>query len=193
MPHLSFLILLQLLIIVAFGENMFKDEYTVSIRRLCSPEEARFLNSTASCINSDSRLPQPGGSGPCINIPQKQGRPVIPLGTGFPFPCLLWLAKLRWRYLNPPSHRCRLPVESLLFTTRILPPLNSSWRQAPWDLNGPSTKHRFQQFLYRYMRIWWRGNVFTEPCSSSSHLFLLIKNLQPSDGRRSVVCFAAVA
>jgi hypothetical protein len=30
----------------------------------------------------DLRLPQPGGPGPCIYIPQEQGGPVIPPGTG---------------------------------------------------------------------------------------------------------------
>jgi hypothetical protein len=29
------------------------------------------------------RLPQPGGPGPCIYIPQKQGGPVVPPGIGF--------------------------------------------------------------------------------------------------------------
>jgi hypothetical protein len=33
---------------------------------------------------SDSRLPQPGGPGPRIYIPQEQGGPVIPPGTGVP-------------------------------------------------------------------------------------------------------------
>jgi hypothetical protein len=31
------------------------------------------------------RLPQLGGPGPRIYIPQEQGGPVIPPGTGFPF------------------------------------------------------------------------------------------------------------
>jgi hypothetical protein len=53
---------------------------------------------------SDSRLPQPGGPGPCIYISQEQGGPVIPRGTGFPFRRLLRLAGLRWRYSNPPQH-----------------------------------------------------------------------------------------
>jgi hypothetical protein len=35
--------------------------------------------------------------------------------------------------------------------------------------------------------------VFTEPFPSSGRLFLLIMNLPPSNGRRSVVCFVAVA
>jgi hypothetical protein len=34
---------------------------------------------------SDSRLPHPGGPGPRIYIPQEQGGPVIPPGTGFLF------------------------------------------------------------------------------------------------------------
>jgi hypothetical protein len=50
------------------------------------------------------RLPQPGGLGPRIYIPQEQGGPVIPPGTGFPFCRLLRLAELRWRYSNPPTH-----------------------------------------------------------------------------------------
>jgi hypothetical protein len=33
----------------------------------------------------DSSLPQPGGQGPRIYIPQEHGGPVIPPGTGFPF------------------------------------------------------------------------------------------------------------
>jgi hypothetical protein len=40
----------------------------------------------------DSRLPQPGGSGPRIYIPQGQGGPVIPPGIGFPFRLPLRLA-----------------------------------------------------------------------------------------------------
>jgi hypothetical protein len=53
---------------------------------------------------SDSRLPQPGGPGPRIYIPQEQGGPVIAPGTGFHFRRLIWLAGLRWRYSNPPPH-----------------------------------------------------------------------------------------
>jgi hypothetical protein len=34
---------------------------------------------------SDSRLPQPGGAGPRTYIPQDQGSPILPLGTGFLF------------------------------------------------------------------------------------------------------------
>jgi hypothetical protein len=49
-------------------------------------------------------LPQPGGPGTHIYIPQEQGGPDIPPGTGFPFRRLLRLEGLRWRYSNPPPH-----------------------------------------------------------------------------------------
>jgi hypothetical protein len=60
---------------------------------------------------SHLRLPQPGGPGPRIYIPQEQGGPVISPGTGFPFRRLLRLSGLRWRYSNPPPHRGRLTVK----------------------------------------------------------------------------------
>jgi hypothetical protein len=37
------------------------------------------------------------------------------------------------------------------------------------------------------------ANVLTEPFPISGRLFLLIKNLLPSNNHHSVVCFAAVA
>jgi hypothetical protein len=52
----------------------------------------------------DSRLPQQGGPGPRIYIPQEQCGPVISPGTGFPFRHLLRLAGLRWRYSTPHLH-----------------------------------------------------------------------------------------
>jgi hypothetical protein len=55
---------------------------------------------------SHLRLPQPGGPGSRIYIPQEQGGPVIPSDTGFSFCRLLRLAGLRWRYSNPPPHGC---------------------------------------------------------------------------------------
>jgi hypothetical protein len=53
---------------------------------------------------SDSRLLQPGGPGPRIYIPQEEGGPVIPPGTGFPFRRVLRLTGQRWRYSTPPPH-----------------------------------------------------------------------------------------
>jgi hypothetical protein len=51
---------------------------------------------------SDSRLPQPGGPGPHIYIPQEHGGPVLTTGTGFRFRRLLRLSGLRWSYSNQP-------------------------------------------------------------------------------------------
>jgi hypothetical protein len=51
---------------------------------------------------SVSRLPQTGGPGPRIYIPQEEGCPVIPPGTGLPLLRLLRLAALRWTYSEPP-------------------------------------------------------------------------------------------
>jgi hypothetical protein len=50
------------------------------------------------------RLPQPGGSGPHIYIPQEQGDPVTPPGSGFTFCHLLQLTGLWCRYSNPPPN-----------------------------------------------------------------------------------------
>jgi hypothetical protein len=47
------------------------------------------------------RLPKPGGPDLSIYIPQEQGGPDIPPGTGFPFRRLLRLAGLRWKYSIP--------------------------------------------------------------------------------------------
>jgi hypothetical protein len=55
-------------------------------------------------LMSHLRLPQPGGPGPRIYIPQEQGCPVIPPGTGFPFIASYDSQGLRWRYSNPPLH-----------------------------------------------------------------------------------------
>jgi hypothetical protein len=84
---------------------------------------------------SDSRLPQPGGPGPCIYSPQERGRPVIPPGTGFPFRRLKRLAGLRWRYSNPPiafpliwhgRHRNRTTRPKVLLLLRV--------NSLPWQL-----------------------------------------------------------
>jgi hypothetical protein len=58
------------------------------------------------------RLPQPGVPDSRIYVPQEQGGPDIPPGTGFPFLRLLRLAGLRWRYSIPPPHgaECRRNV-----------------------------------------------------------------------------------
>jgi hypothetical protein len=62
---------------------------------------------------SASILPQPGGPGPRIYIPQEQGGLVILPGTGFPFRRLLRLAGLRWSYSNPPPHGVTVPTSEV--------------------------------------------------------------------------------
>jgi hypothetical protein len=52
---------------------------------------------------SHLRLPQLGGPGPRIYIPQEQGGQVINPGTEFSFCRLLRLAGLQWSYCNPPQ------------------------------------------------------------------------------------------
>jgi hypothetical protein len=69
---------------------------------------------------SDSRLLQPGGPGPRIFIPQKQGGLVIPQGTGFPFRLLLRLSGIRWRYSNPPP-RGEIHLHSRIFWIAAAP------------------------------------------------------------------------
>jgi hypothetical protein len=53
---------------------------------------------------SHLRLPQPGGPGPRIYIPQETGWPSYTPGHCVPFFRLLRLAGMRWRYSNPPPH-----------------------------------------------------------------------------------------
>jgi hypothetical protein len=73
---------------------------------------------------SDSKLPQPRGPGPRINISQEHGVPVIPPGTGLPFRRLLRLAGLRWRYSTPPPPTLEFltgsVVNELIFCIHIL-------------------------------------------------------------------------
>jgi hypothetical protein len=53
-----------------------------------------------------------------VMFPQRQGEPVIPPGTGFPFRRLLRLAGLRWRYSNPPP-RGKFLVDKYQYFGRI--------------------------------------------------------------------------
>jgi hypothetical protein len=61
---------------------------------------------------SDSRLPQPGGAGPSIYIPQEQGGPVIPPSIWFPFRRLLRLTGLQWMYSRLPPRGVSCIAES---------------------------------------------------------------------------------
>jgi hypothetical protein len=92
-----------------------------------------FLQSNVVSLASN---PQPGRSCLCTYVPQLQGCPVIPPGTGFPFRRLLRLAGLRWRYSNPPPHGVLPAVTaitnydndySIQFFVYLRGELNSQW------------------------------------------------------------------
>jgi hypothetical protein len=88
---------------VQAGHSLWREDGSAGPRQR-SHSGARVLRySWPYCNVSDSRLPQPGGPGPRIYIPQEQGGTVIPPSTGFPLPRLLRLAGIRWRYTNQPS------------------------------------------------------------------------------------------
>jgi hypothetical protein len=95
----------------------------------------------------DSRLSQTGGPGPRIYIPQEQGGPVLPLGTGFPFRRLLRLAGLRWSYSNPPS---RIPSVTVAFSLYNLGSYHSTENTSvayQWIYVNPHSKQLLQYRL----------------------------------------------
>jgi hypothetical protein len=119
---------------------------------------------------SDLRLPQPGGSGPCICMPQEQGGPIITPGTGFPIRRLLRLRlRLRWRYSNLPpqglsdnkTYCSNCPICNTYPTVRVA---------CGFVVVGTC--------------------LFAKALLSNGFVYLLIKNLLPSNGRCFVVCFA---
>jgi hypothetical protein len=71
---------------------------------------------------SHLRLPQPGGQGPNIYIPQEQGGPAIPPGTGFPFHRLLRHAGLRCRYFDPSPGSTSCNIQSVPHKKHITTP-----------------------------------------------------------------------
>jgi hypothetical protein len=117
----------------------------------------QFRGTQDQILFSDSRLPQPGGPGLRIYIPQEQGGPIIPPGTGFPFRRLR-LAGLRWRYSTPPPQGIRHLPPSTLFSLHIEYLIR----------HGQHRKHRVQQFIYCCVCIRCRGKVFTEPLPSNN-------------------------
>jgi hypothetical protein len=78
-------------------------------------------------ILSHLRLPQPGRPSLRIYIPQEQGGPDTPPGTGFPFCRLLGLAGLRWKNCSPPPHR----TPSQRHATTDGESVSMSWCRAP--------------------------------------------------------------
>jgi hypothetical protein len=118
------------------------------------------------------RFPQPGGPGPRIYIPQKQGGPAITLGTGFPFYRLLRLAGLRWRYCNPhprgklPSYSRKLLYMSyeLLSTDPRRPCLYKHRHDTYRDVNHKIKTYIFCVCFYRA----WQLNVRCTPAPGIS-------------------------
>jgi hypothetical protein len=100
---------------------------------------------------SDSRLPQPWGTGASIYIAKEQGDPDILPGIAFPLRRLLWLAGLRWMYMNPPPHRHRSISELLVLVIQ--------------PRRGLHRKHLFHYCVSLHCR----GNVFTGLFPSSGY------------------------
>jgi hypothetical protein len=73
------------------------------------------------------RFPQPGVPSSRIYIPQEQGGPVIPAGTGFTFRRLLRLAGLRWRYSNPSPDGHTQPLVWVIIKRSRRVNINRSW------------------------------------------------------------------
>jgi hypothetical protein len=94
---------------------------------------------------SDSRLPQPGGPGPRIYIPQEKGGRVIPPGSGFCFLRLLRLAGLEWKYSNPPKSKskskllydCRFTANRFVMASNPLRPKTRDFFRLNPLGNGP--------------------------------------------------------
>jgi hypothetical protein len=84
-----------------------------------------------------------------IYIPQEQGGPVIPPGTGFPFRHLLPLGGLRRRYSNPPTHE--------ISNSRCL-------RSSLYSCGAAPTENAVSPIV---ARVRFHGNMFTEPLPSN--------------------------
>jgi hypothetical protein len=115
---------------------------------------------------SHSRLPQLGGPGPRIYIPQEQGGPVIPPSIGFSFCRLPRLAELRWKYWNPPPHGlCRITELSQIELTFRRPEYRSIPRTVLLFWFSIATKRIYWTVAYQWiipclfvaagLCIWW--------------------------------------
>jgi hypothetical protein len=100
---------------------------------------------------TNSRLPQPGGPGPLIYIPQEQGGPVIPPATVFPFRRLLRFTRLPWRYSTPPP----LGIDWLLSLSLVLRPTVS--RSVCLGVKHPSGAYDQIFITVRHLRVCWCG------------------------------------
>jgi hypothetical protein len=125
----------------------------------------------------DSRLPQPRGPGAPIYIPQEQGGPVIPPGTGSPFRRLLRLARLRWRYSNPPplEDECDNVLRGQGYSTVQGAVTDGYGAMAEWRLVGEACSHTTSSttnltWSHPELNPWLQGELPAPNC--------------PSDGRK---------
>jgi hypothetical protein len=116
--------------------------------------------------------PQPGGPGLCIYVPQWQGGPVIPPGTGFLFRRLLLLAGLQWRYSNPP------PRGTISYSL----PWNINIKAIPvTDRRGPygSETSRLPHFLDNPVHRWrWGCQPYALAALYPSGWFLVLSSVR---------------
>jgi hypothetical protein len=92
--------------LVSMGRPLWREDGSAICSAIAQwSESPRTRNHT---LLSHVRLPHPGGLCRRIYIPQEQGSPVTPSGTGFPLRRLLRFAGLQWGYCNPvPTWRAR--------------------------------------------------------------------------------------
>jgi hypothetical protein len=102
---------------------------------------------------SDLRLPQPGGPSPCIYIPQEQGGPVIPPGTGFlsdslSLTCTPGVGSRRTGERSPPSRVLSISLQS--------PPIGY-WRNDSVLPREQSIPGRYRGNAYKVWFLWKRA------------------------------------
>jgi hypothetical protein len=99
--HLLIFFVRQLLVLDV-GRPLWREDGSVICSAVTLWSESRRTHNRI--LLSHLKLPKRRKPGLHIYIPQAQGGPVISLGTEFPSRRLLPLARLRWRYSNPPPH-----------------------------------------------------------------------------------------
>jgi hypothetical protein len=123
------------------------------------------------------------GKVPVFIYPRNRVAQLYPQALGSPSHHLLWLTGLQWRFWNPPSHgesQSHVITDDQLaslswsqsqsyFMTGSLPPISSSWHQAPWGSQPEMFFHNCSHSLYvtsSPMRWWgcllWIGFAFVK-------------------------------
>jgi hypothetical protein len=96
------MLLFEICGLVSMGHPLWREDGSAICGVITQWSES--LRTRNHTLLSHLRLHQPGGPGSRIYIPQEQGGPVIPPGTGFPLCRLLRLTGLRWRFA---TMRCK--------------------------------------------------------------------------------------